>query len=67
MRVVSPWRFAVLLSPLFAVLIPLHAQSPDPFRWMDFHADKDQDVIVWVTRSLAVDDRVFVAAVGQSR
>jgi hypothetical protein len=64
MRVVSPWRFAVLLSPLFAVLIPLHAQSPDPFRWMDFHADKDQDVIVWVTRSLAVENWTSIREIG---
>jgi hypothetical protein len=31
-------------------------QAPDNFRWIDFHNPKDQDVIVWVTRSLAVQD-----------
>ncbi len=35
----------------------LHAQqAPDNFRWIDFHSPKDQDTIVWVTRSLAVED-----------
>ena len=34
-----------------------HAQqAPDNFRWVDFHSPKDQDVVVWVTRSLAVED-----------
>jgi hypothetical protein len=27
-------------------------QAPDSFRWIDFHAAKDQDVVTWVTRSL---------------
>ena len=34
-----------------------HAQqAPDTFRWIDFHSQKDQDVVTWVTRSLAVQD-----------
>jgi hypothetical protein len=34
-----------------------HAQqAPDTFRWVDFHSPKDQDTIVWVTRSLTVED-----------
>jgi hypothetical protein len=28
------------------------AQAPDTFRWIDFHAQDDQDVVVWVTRAL---------------
>ena len=32
---------------------PLAAQdSPETFRWIDFHSPKDQDVVNWVTRSL---------------
>ncbi len=31
-------------------------QAPDNFRWINFHSPKDQDTIVWVTRSLAVED-----------
>jgi len=64
MRVVSPWRFAVLLFAVLACLTSLHAQTPDPFRWMDFHSDKDQDVIVWVTRSLAVENWTAIREIG---
>jgi hypothetical protein len=27
-------------------------QAPDQFRWVNFHAAKDHDVVAWVTRSL---------------
>ena len=27
-------------------------QSPETFRWIDFHSPKDQDVVTWVSRSL---------------
>jgi hypothetical protein len=41
---------------LTAALPLISQQAPDNFRWIDFHSQKDQDVIVWVTRSLAVQD-----------
>lgn len=31
-------------------------QAPDNFRWVDFHSPKDHEIVVWVTRSLAVED-----------
>lgn len=44
---------AVYALILFAPAACLSAQqSPDNFHWVDFHAQQDQDVIVWVTRSL---------------
>ena len=63
MRVVSSWLLPVLTAATLALAIPLCAQQePDTFRWVDFHSrpqpqfqpqsQKDQDVIVWVTRSL---------------
>lgn len=34
-------------------LLPLVAQAQEEtFRWIDFHSDKDQPIVVWVTRSL---------------
>lgn len=36
---------------MFFLCRSLPAQQ-DTFRWMDFHSEKDQDIIVWVTRSL---------------
>ncbi len=40
-----------------------HAQQ-DPFRWTDFHASKDQDIVAWVTRSLLVDDWTAIREIG---
>lgn len=45
------------LATLLAPALALNAQqAPDNFRWIDFHSQKDQDVVAWVTRSLAVED-----------
>lgn len=50
------------------MLVPaslLSAQQPaDAFRWTDFHNPKDQDIIVWVTRSLAVEDWTAIREIG---
>jgi hypothetical protein len=46
-----------VIAATLCVAAPLSAQqAPDTFRWIDFHAQKDQDVVTWVTRSLAVED-----------
>jgi|HubBroStandDraft_1064217.scaffolds.fasta_scaffold58009_2 hypothetical protein len=37
---------------------------PDAFRWIDFHNPKDYDVIVWVTRALAVQDWSAIREIG---
>jgi hypothetical protein len=39
-------------------------QPPDSFRWIDFHNPRDQDVIVWVTRALAVQDWSAIREIG---
>jgi hypothetical protein len=53
----------ILLIPAFA--IPLRAQqSPDSFRWINFHAQQDQSVIAWVTRSLQVDQWTAIREIG---
>ena len=49
---------ALLLASLTA-----EAQQ-DPFRWMDFHASKDQDIVAWVTRSLLVSDWTAIREIG---
>ena len=74
MRVVSPRAtfasfMACLIWAALAVSTPLRAQS-DPFRWIDFHsdhapqADKDQDIIVWVSRSLAAEKWTAIREIG---
>ncbi len=47
---------------------PLQAQqAPDTFRWIDFHSaqnQKDQDVVAWVTRSLAPEKWTAIREIG---
>ena len=52
-------RLVVLVAILIAALAPFHTSAQDQpppqeetFHWVDFHSDKDQPVITWVTRSL---------------
>jgi len=50
---------------VLAAAIPSHAQqAPDTFRWIDFHSAKDQDVVVWVTRSLAPEKWTAIREIG---
>ncbi|MGB8259644.1 MAG: hypothetical protein WCE75_04810 [Terracidiphilus sp.] len=51
------------LGLVLALAAHLAAQQ-DPFRWMDFHSEKDQDVIVWVTRSLAAEKWTAIREIG---
>jgi hypothetical protein len=42
-----------MIAVWLATAVPVFCQQPpDPFRWMDFHAQKDDDVVAWVKRSL---------------
>jgi hypothetical protein len=40
------------------------AQAPDSFRWIDFHGQDDQDVVVWVTRALAGQKWTAIREIG---
>lgn len=54
-----------LIAFLLAAASPLCAQqAPENFRWVDFHSAKDQDTIVWVTRSLVVEDWTAIREIG---
>jgi hypothetical protein len=65
MRGIIRGFIAGLITAMLAAAVPLCAlQHPDPFRWMDFHAQKDQDVIVWVTRSLTVENWTAIREIG---
>lgn len=47
----------VLIAVFLAAASSLFSQqAPENFRWINFHLPKDQDIVVWVTRSLAVGD-----------
>ena len=65
MRVVSSWLLPVLIATALAAAAPLCAQqAPDTFRWIDFHSAKDQNVVVWVTRSLAPEKWTAIREIG---
>ena len=40
-----------------------HAQQ-DSFRWMDFHSEKDQSIITWVSRALAAEKWTAIREIG---
>jgi hypothetical protein len=53
MRGISRWAVVGLSALAMAgVTSSCTAQAPDTFRWIDFHSQNDQDVVVWVTRAL---------------
>ena len=54
----------VLIAAVLALMAPMPAQQPDPFRWMDFHSPKDQDIIAWVTRSLEPEKWTSIREIG---
>jgi hypothetical protein len=57
MRCVIVRRSLCLIAVVLAAASSLFAQqAPADFHWIDFHSPKDQDTVVWVTRSLAVED-----------
>ena len=59
------WSIAIALavpSPLCAQQQP--APTTETFRWINFHSPKDQDIVVWVTRSLAVEDWTAIREIG---
>ena len=63
MRVVRVGRVCGLMCAVLACASSSLAQQ-DPFRWMDFHSPKDQDVIVWVTRALDAEKWTAIREIG---
>jgi hypothetical protein len=65
MRGVFPWAVAGLIALAIAVVTSsCAAQAPDTFRWIDFHAQSDQDVVVWVTRALDNEKWTAIREIG---
>src|SRR5206468_3600619 len=48
---------------LVAFVVPVAAQQ-DTFHWIDFHADKDQPVVVWVNRTLGPENWTAIREIG---
>jgi hypothetical protein len=59
------WPISFKLCALLAATTAAVAQqSPDPFRWMDFHAQKDQDIVVWVSHAIAAEKWTAIREIG---
>jgi hypothetical protein len=57
--------FYLLIAVVLTAAARLCAQqAPDTFHWIDFHSAKDQDVVVWVARSLVVEDWTAIREIG---
>lgn len=58
----------LLIAVIAAVAVsalPLSAQeTPENFRWIDFHAPKDQDVVLWVTKALEAEKWTAIREIG---
>ncbi|MGH9599985.1 MAG: hypothetical protein ACRD27_08970 [Terracidiphilus sp.] len=57
-------RLICLAAILLAASVPIHPQQPGAFYWVNFHSPKDQSVVVWVTRSLAVENWTAIREIG---
>lgn len=58
-------RAVLFLAAALALVVPVSAQQlPDSFRWINFHSQQDQDIIVWVTRSLQIDPWTAIREIG---
>ncbi len=56
-------RALVMLALLIVSALSASAEQ-DTFHWVDFHSEKDQPVIVWVTRSLDADKWTAIREIG---
>jgi hypothetical protein len=65
MRGISRWSVAgLVVLALAGITFPGTAQAPDTFRWIDFHSQNDQDVVVWVTRALDNEKWTAIREIG---
>jgi hypothetical protein len=65
MRIVSSCLLHGFIAAMMAVAVSSSAQqAPDTFRWIDFHSAKDQDIVVWVTRSLEPEKWTAIREIG---
>jgi hypothetical protein len=65
MRSVAARLLLAFVALLPAFVVPASAQQgPEAFHWVDFHAVKDQSVVIWVARALAVEDWTAIREIG---
>lgn len=54
---------AIAAALLLALPLPAQ-QTSENFRWIDFHAQQDQNIVAWVTRSLIVTKWTSIREIG---
>lgn len=66
-----PRRVAAIAAISLAASVAAFSQQPEPaeqqqgaFYWVNFHSPKDQSIVTWVTRSLAVEDWTAIREIG---
>lgn len=66
-----PRPIAAVVAALLVAAIPALSQQPEAsprqpgsFYWVNFHSPKDQSIVIWVTRSLAVEDWTNIREIG---
>ena len=65
MRSIFRWPITGLIALATALAsFPATAQAPDAFRWINFHAAQDQDVLNWVTRALQQQKWTAIREIG---
>ncbi len=57
-------RLIGLVSLLLAASTPMLCQQPGSFYWVNFHSPKDQSIVTWVTRALAVENWTAIREIG---
>jgi len=64
MRCLLARRAALFIAAVLGFAVSARAQQSDTFRWINFHSQQDQDIVVWVTRSLQVDPWTAIREIG---
>lgn len=63
-RAVCRIIFCFIAAALIASNPVSAQQTSGTFRWIDFHSQKDQNIVTWVTRSLVVENWTAIREIG---
>jgi hypothetical protein len=65
MRFHFPGVLSAFVFAAFLAAPQIQAQpAPEGFHWVDFHSQSDENVVVWVTRALAVENWTAIREIG---
>lgn len=64
MRALFSRCLAAPAALLLIAAVPAYPQEASSFYWVNFHSPKDQSVVIWVTRALAVENWTAIREIG---